>query len=201
MSSFLDEEVPPVRPLGVSAIEELGRCFLEQLSPESLTKPQPLNVLHLVDIRLPSFGIHVCPASHEEIGNRAGATDPKGNGEISILVSEEVWDALEQPPPKSHYAKTTVCHEIGHAVLHVPALRRRLLLEDALSRVQRRTLRAYEDPEWQAWMFAGAVLMPSLALRILQEQHNLLTPELVGHTFGVSDSMAQKHVRRLKWPK
>lgn len=76
MSSFLDEEVPPVNPLGVAAIEELGRCFLDQLAPEMLATPQSLNVLELVDTRLPKFGIHVCPASREEIGNRDGATDP-----------------------------------------------------------------------------------------------------------------------------
>lgn len=41
MISFLDEEVPPVRPLGVAAIEELGRCFLDQLAPEALVIPRP----------------------------------------------------------------------------------------------------------------------------------------------------------------
>ena len=200
MSSFLDEEVPPVRPLSITAIEELGRCFLDQLSPATLKKPQALDVLHLADRTLPQFGIHVCPASREEIGNRAGATDPQGDGEICILVSEDVWDALEEPAPASHFARTTACHEIGHAVLHVPALRRRLLLKDALSRIQRRNLRAYEDPEWQAWMFAGAILMPSVTLRMLQGQHKSLTPDLVGQTYEISDKMAQSHLRRLKWP-
>ncbi len=200
MSSFLDEEVPPVRPLGVAAIEELGRCFLDQLAPEALAKPGPLNVLDLVDTRLPQFGVHVCPATREEIGNRDGATDPKGAEEINILVSESVWDALESPAPKSHYTRTTVCHEIGHAILHVPVLRRRLLLNDALARIQRIRLRAYEDPEWQAWAFAGAILMPSATLRMLQMQSNRLTPELVGQTFEVSTSMAHSHLRRLKWP-
>src|SRR5690348_8563992 len=102
MSSFLEEEVPPVNPLGVAAIGELGRCFLEQLAPEVLTSPQRLDVLDLVDTRLPKFGIHVCPATREEIGDRDGATDPNGSDEVTILVSEEVWDHLELSPPKSH---------------------------------------------------------------------------------------------------
>lgn len=199
MSSFLDEEVPPVNPLGVAAIEELGRCFLDHLAPDTLTSPHPLDVLELVDSRLPQFGIHVCPATREEIGNRDGATDLKGDREVSILVAEDVWDALELPPPKSHYARTTVCHEIGHAVLHVPVLRRRLLLSDALARTQRAELRPYEDPEWQAWAFAGAILLPSATLRMLHAQHNRLTPELVSSIFEVSISMAQSHLRRLKW--
>lgn len=200
MSSFLDEEVPPVNPLGVAAIEELGRCFLEQLAPETMASPQPLNVVELVDLRLPQFGIHVCPASREELGNRDGATDPQGQGEISILVAEDVWDLLDAPAPKSHYARSTVCHEIGHAILHVPVLRRRLLLNNALARTQRSNLKAYEDPEWQAWAFAGAILIPSVTLRALKARFNGLTPALVSTTYEVSESMAQSHLRRLKWP-
>lgn len=200
MGSFLDEEVPPVNPLSMAAIEELGRCFLQQLAPEVLDEAQPLNVLDLVDTRLPEFGIHVCPASREEIGNRDGATDPRGDGEITILVSENVWDELELPAPRSHYARSTVGHELGHAVLHVPVLRRRLLLSDVLARTQRANLRAYEDPEWQAWAFAGAILIPSSTLRMLEVQHGRISPDLVSTTFEVSTSMAQSHLRRLKWP-
>ncbi|MHB1952324.1 MAG: ImmA/IrrE family metallo-endopeptidase [Sulfobacillus sp.] len=200
MRSFLDEEVPPVNPLSVAAIEELGRCFLDQLAPEMLVKPQPLDVLGLADTRLQKFGIHVYPASREEIGNRDGATNPKGDGEVSILVAEEVWETLESAIPKCYYARSTVCHEIGHAILHVPVLRRRLLLNDALARTQRVRLRAYEDPEWQAWTFAGAILIPSATLRMLQAQQGPLTPELVSSTFEVSAGMAQSHLARLKWP-
>lgn len=200
MSSFLDEEVPPVNPLGVAAIEELGRCFLEQLAPEMLERPQPLNILELVDTRLSNFGIHVAPASREELGNRDGATDPRGNGEITILVSEAVWEGLEAPASKSHYARSTVGHEIGHAVLHVPVLRRRLLVHDVLARTQRSSLRAYEDPEWQAWTFAGTILMPRMALNMLQGNETPLLTETVSSTFEVSTGMVHSHLRRLKWP-
>jgi hypothetical protein len=198
MSNFLDEEVPPVNPLGVAAIAELGRCFLEQLAPEVLATPQRLDVLDLVDTRLPKFGIHVCPASREEIGDRAGATDPHGLDEVTILVSEKVWEELERPAPRSYYARSTVCHEIGHAVIHVPVLRRRLLLTNVLARTQRARLRAYEDPEWQAWAFSGAILMPTATLLMLQAQYGSLSPELVSETFEVSAKMASNHLKRLK---
>jgi len=200
MSDFLDEKVPPVNPLSMAAIEELGRCFLEYLSSDVLSHPQPLNVRDLIDQRLPEFGIHMSPASREELGDRAGATDPNGDGEIDILVSEDVWDAIEEPVPKCHFARTTVCHEVAHAVLHVPVLRRRLLMTDALARIERRSLRAYEDPEWQAWAFAGAILMPSATLRVLQEGGRRLAPDLVSEIYHVSVPMAKSHLRRLKWP-
>lgn len=199
MSGFFDEEVPPVNPLSVGSIEEVGRCLLDQLAPMTLEAPKPLDVLGLVDNCLPQFGIHACPASRAELGNRDGATDPKGDGEVTILLSEEVWDQLEQPAPRSHYARTTVCHELGHAILHVPVLRRRLLVHDMLARSKRGELRPFEDPEWQAWAFAGAVLMPSVTLRILLREHNGLTPQLVSSTYEVSQKMAASHLRRLKW--
>lgn len=198
MSSFLDEEVPPVSPLGVAAIAELGRCFLEQLAPEVLKEPKRLDVLDLVDTRLPKFGIHVCPASREEIGNRDGATDPHGAGEVTVLVSEEVWDALEVSGPKSYYARSTVCHEIGHAVIHVPALRRQLLVTSVLARSKRGSLAAYNDPEWQAWAFSGAILMPSVTLLMLRARHGKLNVELVSETYEVSMQMAINHLKRVK---
>ncbi|NKB82822.1 MAG: ImmA/IrrE family metallo-endopeptidase [Nitrospirales bacterium] len=199
MSSFLDEEVPPVNPLSTAVIEELGRCVLQQLAPDMLMKPQPLNVLDLVDSRLPEFGIHVCPATREELGNRDGATDPNGNVEITILVSEDVWDGLESEAPKSHYAKTTVCHELGHALIHVPILRRRLLLNNVLARTQRSNLRPYEDPEWQAWTFAGSILLPRTTLDMLEKRYGRISVDLVSTTYEISPDMASNHLRRLKW--
>ncbi len=198
MSSFLTAEVPAVSPLGVAAIVELGRCFLAPLAPEALSVPKPLDVLTLVDTRLPKFGIHICPASRQEIGDRDGATDLDGTGEITILISEEVWEELELDAPRSHYARSTVCHELGHAIIHVPALRRRLQLTNVLARTQRAKLRAYEDPEWQAWMFCGAILIPSVTLQALQSENAKLTPELVSQTYEVSSSMARQHLKRLK---
>lgn len=199
MSDFLDEEVPAVNPLSMDAIEELGRCFLEQLAPHVLDAPARLDVLELVDTRLPEFGINVYPATRAEIGHREGATDPSGEGQTTILVSEEVWTALELEGPRSFFARTTVCHEVGHALLHVPTLRRRLMLTDVLARTRRSNLRPYEDPEWQAWAFAGAILMPSATLRMLIAQGASLAPQNLSAIYSVSAGMAQSHLKKLKW--
>jgi uncharacterized protein DUF955 len=188
-----------VDPLGVAAISELARCFLEQLAPEVLSAPQRLDVLELVDTRLPRFGIHVCPASRAEIGSLSGATDPSGSDhEVTILVSEDVWKQLELSGAHCYYARTTVCHEIGHAILHVPILRRRLQVTNMLARTQRSNLPAYCDPEWQAWAFSGAVLMPTVTLQMLQRGHGRLSADLVSGIYEVSTQMALKHLKRLK---
>lgn len=200
MSDFLDEEVPPVNPLSMTIIEEIARCFLSQFSPDALIKPQPLDIVDLVENKLPDYGIHVTPASREELGDRAGVTDPSGNEEINILVSEEIWDSLFESVPTNYFSKTTICHELGHAILHVPVLRRRLLHEKVLSFVKRRNIRAYEDPEWQAWAFAGSILMPSVTLRMLQSASDSETfIETVHETYEISYQMTRSHLKRLKW--
>ena len=115
-----------------------------------------------------------------------GATDPKGKGEVNILVSEEVWEALEAKAPTSHFAKTTICHELGHALIHVPILRRRLQVNNVLARMQRAKLRAFEDPEWQAWAFAGSILIPRTSLNLLEEEYGTISTDLVSAVFEVS---------------
>lgn len=199
MSSFLEEEVPPVRPLSIAAIEEVGRCFLAQVAPDTLRRPKTLDVAHLSDELLPQYGIHTIPASIEELGHRAGATDPKGNGDINILVSEEVWDDLLEPAPLCYFARSTICHEVGHAVLHVPTLRRQMLIATGLNRVKRGRLKAYEDPEWQAWIFAGSILMPSSTLKMLANDAGVISASEVSEVYEVSEAMARSHLRRLKW--
>lgn len=200
MSSFLDEEVPPVRPLSIGAIEELARVVLAQLAPEMLLAPRALDVLHLVDQELPRHGIHVLPASREELGDRHGATDPSGadDDDVDILVDEDTWAQLEAGGPGAYHARTTVCHEIGHALLHVPILRRRLLLTNGLARVRRGALKAYEDPEWQAWTFTGAILMPRTTIAMVAGSDVALTPETLSTTYEVSVKMARARLKQIR---
>lgn len=200
MSDLLDESVPRVAPLSMATIEELGRCFLAQLASSTLQSPQPLNVCELIDRVLPEFGIHVSPASGLELGDREAATliDDSGDG-IEILVSEGVWENVRDDSPLAYYPRSTICHEIGHAVIHVPALKRKVSLgHEALARTMRKHLRPFEDPEWQAWAFAGAILMPSATLKMLASDPGF-SVELVASTYKVSESMAGNHMRRLKW--
>lgn len=198
MSDFLEEEVPPVNPLSFKAIEMLANSFLSQFAPDNLIQAMPLDVLNLIDVKLPEYGIHVSPATREELGYRAGATDPKGDSEINILVTEEIWDALEQTAPMNYFAKTTVCHEIGHALLHVPVIRRHMLVEGVLARVQRKSLKAYEDPEWQAWAFAGCIMMPSVTVNKMLTLEPLLNVATLSQKYELSEKMVMAQLKKMK---
>ena len=85
-----------------------------------------------------------------------------------------VSSVLADDPKKLNFFRATVAHEIGHAVQHVSEFRRRKemlkLIHDSddvtLRMFRKDQIRAYEDPEWQAWRFAKALLMPAVTVRM-----------------------------------
>lgn len=197
MASFVDEQVFSMPPVSMAVIEVLGETVLGQLAPGHLAEPQPLDVLTLVDYHLPLVGIHVMPASAEELGNRYGATDPAGSGEINILIEETLWDDFVYRGQRERMARSTVMHELCHAILHVPVIRRRLRSKASdllLSRHARGSLRAYCDPEWQAWALCGAIMMPRRTL----QQLDSFNPATVAAHYHVNETFARNHLRRLK---
>lgn len=195
MSDFLAEKVPPMPPLKSSDIELIAERFLEKVYPDALRHPTQLPFEDLVDTILQEHGICVRPASFEEMGERAGATDPSPGSCINILVREDVWNALFRGGRSAHYAKTTIAHELGHAILHVPTMRRRMSLpiqSGTLNRVQRSELKPYVDPEWQAWAFAGAIIAPRSTLTTL----HCGSVAQVAEIYGVSEVMMRKRISR-----
>jgi hypothetical protein len=200
MSDFLSEEVFSVPTLSKVAIGRLAEAFLAELSPATLNCPSELDLLKLVEYDLPERGIHVTPAERNELGNRLGATDaavdPEDPSAIQILLLRELWDDLLVGGRRARRARATVAHELGHAILHVPLIRRwsaspaRDLL---LSRVERRAIKPCDDPEWQAWMMAGCLLAPHKTLNMIIGT----SMEDACDLYNVSPAMMKAHLRRL----
>jgi len=191
------EPVIVMPPMSTAAIEEVGLAVVRELHPEALERPMALDVLYLVDQVLPQYGIHVYPADPAELQQEEGLTNPAGDGEIEILIREEYWTNLTLGGRRANRAKATVLHEFGHAVLHVPVIRRRRVHPNAellLRRVPAGAIKPFRNPEWQAWTFAGAVAMPRTTLKMLDD----LSPEVVAETYQVSEDFARGHLRRLK---
>lgn len=189
------ERVLRMPPLSVATLERLAEALLLELAPEALTSPCSLDVLRLIDDELPKWGIHIYPATSAELGASEGLTSPEGSKDIEIIVAADQWHDLEDGGPVANRARATVMHETGHAVLHVPVIRRRQQSAETrgLRRVQRSALKPYLDPEWQAWTLAGCILMPRKTLRTISH----LDPRIVASTYGVSPAFAVNHMRRL----
>lgn len=201
MSSFLGEMVFSMPPVSMAALEVLAEQVLLAVAPEMLARPMSLDVLELVDHTLPKvLGIHVTPVHEDEISGMYGATDPKQHGgtEIDVLIRKEVWTRLLEGGKRANHARATVIHEVSHAVLHVPIIRRRMRSpnkELLLARYERQDLPAYREPEWQAWALAGSILMPRKALMMLRPRSFTDMAEV----FGVSEQFTKQHARRLKF--
>ena len=63
-----------------------------------------------------------------------------------------------------------------------------------LQRVQRKTLHAYEDVEWQAWAIGSAIVAPVSAIRRLPRADL----SEMARVFNVTNSMLANHLRRLE---
>lgn len=181
-------------PMSCAQIKSIAEGALQVLAPEMLESPRPLDILHLVDFALPQVGVHVYPASELEIPNELGVTDPTGDvgDQINILLNFDQWRDLLSGGRRAHRARATTAHEIGHAILHVNHVRRRLRLVHALHRVEVRSIEAFRSAEWQAWALAGCLLMPPSMIRVLPDR----SPAAVGEVFEVSERLAGLHLKR-----
>ena len=111
---------------------------------------------------------------------------------IEILASPETYDWLEKSHPRGGFF---VAHELGHCLLHTDQLVRLAQMPKPQQAALRRGGQAvgheaYQDTEWQANAFAGALLMPAAGLLVLEQEHGELSPDIIVEHFHVSDEAA-----------
>lgn len=194
MGDFVEDCVR-VPPMGTSQIETIAEAFLAELAPQALQAPQPLDLTRMIDDQLDARGIVVYPASDAELGDREGATRP--SDPIEVLLLDRLWTALFHGGKAESRARSTLAHELGHVVLHVPSIRRSLRYAPrgfTLNRAERGEVRPFEDSEWQAHTFAGAILMPVTTMRMV---HNATLHSLAA-AYNVSEAFVRSRLRRLK---
>jgi Zn-dependent peptidase ImmA (M78 family) len=109
---------------------------------------------------------------------------------IEILASESIYHRLENQHPRAGYF---VAHELGHCVLHTDQLVRLAKMptnQQAAFHRGREDHKPFEDTEWQANAFAGALLMPARGIAALEQDYRQLTTSLIVDQFGVSNEAA-----------
>ncbi len=199
MSDFGTERVPMMPPVPTAGIEAIGASTRGLFYDGGAEASCAIDLVSLVE-QLPAYGIHVYPASAVELEDRLAATVPIATekDETHILIQQSLWHELLDGGRAANRARATLAHELGHAILHVPILRRRMSLPNAETLLNRKMRRdeipPYRDPEWQAWAFAGNFLAPRAA--ILASGEN--TVQALADRFEVSGSMMRSHLKRLK---
>lgn len=196
MSDWSKEKVLRMPPLSTSAIAGLAEAVLSQIAPLCLAQASPLPVVEIVEDILPEYGIHTYAVDDETLSEEEALTDPFGpDGETIIRVRESVYAELLQGGRIAYRPRVTVTHEVGHAVMHVPVIRRRVQHAPLARLLQRHTsadVKPYESSEWQAYTFSGFLLMPVTTLR----QFGTIDVAIVSETYQVSERMVRPHLKR-----
>lgn len=139
---------------------------VKRYQPEMLADPQPFNVEEFFELELPEFrGI---TTDYQELsGNIHAYTDI---GTRVCVVSKE----LVETPSQRRFLRSTLSHEVGHCHMHVPEFRARKAMakfvhegdHQSLRMYREEQIKLYENPEWQAWRYAGALMMPAQSVLV-----------------------------------
>lgn len=162
-----DFEVPPLSKSDIEGMADVVRRTFHQHKPM-------LDVVRLLELGFSGVGTMLTYriVSRAEAGPRMGYVDPVNR---TLNIREDVYEGMLK---QIGFDRFTVCHEIGHALLHGHL--------HTLNRVSSSmSVPAYKSAEWQANYFAGALLMPRKMLELGS------SPREVAIRFGVTDSAAR----------
>ncbi len=147
-------------------IDASANMINRRFQPETLTRPTPFDVEEFFEFDLEQIS-GVKPDYRELPYGIYGITD--SDKMICVISSELMEDHFQ-----AKFARSTIAHEIGHVMTHVPEFRRKKAILRSIHDGDHMTLRlhreenvpVYQNPEWQAWRYAGALLMPEHAFRV-----------------------------------
>ena len=180
--------VPEVRPLSRADIERQAFAVLQRFYPKLLREPGWFPVIDFFDILRDAYGLD--PGVEELSDGVEGVTWPDGR----VILSEETYRAASQGNGRARF---TVPHEGYHGIQHRGQIRRALVHTGGLVLHRRQSIPAYKDPEWQANVFAAAVLMPALMVKAVVA--NVFDPVgAIVRTFGVSRTAAEVRISQLR---
>lgn len=148
-------------PLSGKKIEDISLNIIRRFQPHVLSKPQSFDIGTFFDLDLESV-------SGLTTGVTALNTNIHGYTDIEkmeCMIASQIAEDSRQ----STFLRSTQAHETGHAILHVKQFRARKAVLRFIHDNQHTELRLFSEehiplycnPEWQAWRFAGAILMPA----------------------------------------
>ncbi|MST73478.1 ImmA/IrrE family metallo-endopeptidase [Roseburia sp. MUC/MUC-530-WT-4D] len=111
-------------------------------------------IVEFIEWCLPELGLDFEILDVCEMRDTYGLTNMDKN---TLYIREDVYIGAKNGVPRDRF---TLCHELGHALLHTP---------DRVS-FARGEIPAYRDPEWQANTFAGELMAPYSLTRNMSPQ-------------------------------
>jgi Zn-dependent peptidase ImmA (M78 family) len=175
-------------------LESIAAYVRKQLefSPDQSINPLKLfEDLHCIQVQLTTGAFVPLRGGVIDLEDSEGYTRyDKKKKVMEILASARIYEWLEEGRPRAGYF---VAHELGHCVLHSDQLVRLAKMptnQQAAFHRGRVEHKPFEDTEWQANAFAGALLMPARGLVALEREYRGVTVARIVEQFGVSQEAA-----------
>ncbi len=130
-----------VSPMSRKRIREVAKNFRQLFGLEDVLY---FPIVRFIEWCLPQLGLDYEVLTVGEMNDTYGLTNTKRN---ILYIREDVYLRAIEGNPRDRF---TLCHELGHFLLHTP---------DRVS-FARGDIPAYRDPEWQANVFAGELMAP-----------------------------------------
>lgn len=130
-----------VEPMSRKGIRKFANEFRQLFGLENVLY---FPIVRFIEWCLPALGLNYEILTVEEMDNTYGLTNTRKN---ILYIREDVYYRAIEGNPRDRF---TLCHELGHFLLHTP------------ERVSfaRGDIPAYRNPEWQANAFAGELMAP-----------------------------------------
>jgi len=181
-----------VPPMSREQIEGRAKTILRLMQKKALREAQPTDIENIFDVYLPSKGV---ATGYTDLSarNAEGYTDATFKRSFVDSALADYKDTVTE-----RRFRSTVAHETGHAILHVPisALYKSFQEKGVGFKRARKDLKPYQDPEWQAWEFAKQILMPKEPLIFLLDNYDIDVKELA-EIYNVNEKFVRTRLRNL----
>ncbi|MGD9564007.1 MAG: ImmA/IrrE family metallo-endopeptidase [Pyrinomonadaceae bacterium] len=194
----MDKLIMRANPLSRIKIERGVRQVLNDFNPDALSDLVRLDIERMFEKFVPKrFGIET---GYEELSlGIHGYTDP---GRMRSVVATNLVDTMDKSTRR--FGRSTVGHEIGHAVLHAVQFNRkkaeaRFTHDDKHTPsylFRKQDLAVYEDPEWQAWEFCKSLFMPKSATEDAVQRG--YTVREISEIIDLNPAFVESRLRNLK---
>jgi hypothetical protein len=123
--------------------------------------------------------------------------------EMKCYIARELADSVDDIVQK-RFLRSTQAHEIGHCFLHVQEFKQtkailRFTHDDKhaeLALHDQDEIKVFRNPEWQAWRFAGALLMPEKCVMAAVRAN--WTKKMMSNAFDVNRAFIEARLRALR---
>jgi hypothetical protein len=192
----MQAKVTVVPGLSKKQIENVAIRLLKENQPDALTKDIPVDVEMLYEFYIPeTYGIKVCYTDLSPLGS--GILGYTNAATKESFVDKNLSDSNDVAT--SRRFRSTVVHESFHCIQHVPVIQYfksiSLDKDEILYRVKKTDIRAFEDPEWQAWEFARVYLMPSS--RTIRYYESGLSVRKMADIFDVNPKFMEVRLKKM----